>query len=209
MEDWELFEAWCEGDAKAGQELVGRYLGTLTRLFRNKVRNPDDAADLISETMMVCTRNRGSVEKPEAFRSFVFAVALNILRQHYRKKAKRQRELDDFEQVCVGDSDHPRSLDSMASLKEETRLLVRALRRLSLDMQLVLELEYFEGLGGTEIAELLGVPRQTVYTRLRRGKERLKVVMTEMASTPALAQSTLMGIETWAGNIRKEFGRGS
>lgn len=208
MQDWELFEAWCGGDNSAGEELVGRYLGILTRFFRNKVRNPDDAADLISETLMVCTKNKRSVDNPEAFRSFLFAVAMNILRQHYRKKAKRDRELGDFEDVCVGESDHPRSLNSMAALQEETRLLVRALRRLSLDMQIVLELEYFEGLGGTEIADLLGVPRQTVYTRLRRGKERLKTVMTELASTPQLAQSTMMGIKTWALNVRKEFDRG-
>ncbi|MEM9462395.1 MAG: RNA polymerase sigma factor [Myxococcota bacterium] len=207
MEDWELFEAWCNGDNAAGQQLVQRYLGILTRFFRNKVRNPDDAAELISETLTACTKNRHNVDNPEAFRSFLFAAAMNILRQHFRKQAKRKRELDDFEEICVGDSDHPRSLNSMASLKEETRLLVRALRRLSLDAQIVLELEYFEGLGGTEIAELLGVPRQTIYTRLRRGKERIKAIMGELADTPELAQSTIMGLETWALNVRKELDR--
>ena len=108
----------------------------------------------------------------------------------------------------MGESEHPRSLSSMAELNEETRLLVRALRRLPLDQQIVLELEYFEGLKGTEIAELLGIPPPTVYTRIRRGKERLKNVMTKLASNPALAQSTIMGLQTWALNIRKELDRG-
>lgn len=207
MQDWELFEAWRDGDNAAGEALVGRYLGPLTRFFRNKLRNPEDAADLISETLLVCTKNRRSVDDPEAFRSFLFAVAMNVLRQHYRKKAKRARELDDFADICVGESDHPRSLGSMASLKEETRLLVRALRRLSLDQQILLELEYFEGLGGTEISELLGLPRQTVYSRLRRGKDKLKAALDQLAQTPSLAQSTMMGIKTWALNVRKEFDR--
>lgn len=208
MEDRALFEAWCEGDNAAGEQLVVRYLGILTRFFRNKVRDPDVAAELISETLTVCTKNRTSLGNADAFRPFLFGVAMNILRQHYRKKAKRARELDDFENVCVGDSDDPRSLSSLANLEQETRLLVRALRHLSLDMQIVLELEYFEELGGTEIAELLGVPRQTVYTRLRRGKERLKEILRELATTPQQVDATLMGIKTWALSVRAEMDRG-
>ena len=207
MEDWELFEAWCSGDKVAGETLVRRHLGILTRFFRNKVANPDDAAELTSETLMACTKNRHKVADPSSFRSYLFAVAMNTLRNYFRKKVKRQRELDDFEDVCAGDSDHPRSLGSMAALKQETRLLVRALRRIPLDQQIVLELEYFEGLRGTEIAELLGIPTPTVYTRARRGKERLKDVMAQLADTPALANSTIMGLETWALNVRKELAR--
>lgn len=206
MEDWELFQKWSDGDRAAGETLVRRHVGVLTRFFRNKVRNPDDAAELTSETLLACTKNKDRIN-PTSFRSFLFAVAMNTLRNYHRKQGKRQREFDDFEEICVGDSDHPRSLSSMAEMVSEGRLLVRALRRLSLDQQIVLELEYFETLKGTEIAELLGIPVQTVYTRSRRGKDRLKTVMTELADNPQLAQSTIMGLETWAIEIRKELDR--
>ncbi len=202
MEDWELFQAWCDGDNVAGQTLVRRHVGILTRFFRNKVSDPEDAAELTSETLLACTKNKQNIE-PTSFRSYLFGVAMNVLRHHYRKKVKRRRELDDFEEICVGESDHPRSLGSLAELGSETRLLVRALRRLPLDQQIVLELEYFDSLTGPQTADLLGVPVATVYTRSRRGKLRLKTVMTELAATPALAQSTLMGLETWALNVRK------
>jgi RNA polymerase sigma-70 factor (ECF subfamily) len=207
MGDWELLEAWRGGDAAAGQALVGRYLGMLTRFFRNKVASPEDAADLISETLLACTKGKERVRDGEAFRSFLFAAAMNMLRRHYRKQAKRGRELDDFADVCVGDSGHPRSLHSVVALEQEGRLLVRALRRIPLDQQLVLELSYFEGLGGPEIAELLEVPQPTVYTWLRRGKERLRVAMLELAESPAVAESTMMGLQTWAGRVRAEMGR--
>lgn len=36
-----------------------------------------------------------------AFRSFLFAAAMNMLRRHYRKQAKRNRELDDFAEVMM------------------------------------------------------------------------------------------------------------
>jgi RNA polymerase sigma-70 factor (ECF subfamily) len=207
MGDWELLEAWRGGDAAAGEALVGRYLGLLTRFFRNKVASPEDAADLISETLLACTKGKQSVRDSEAFRSFLFAAAMNMLRRHYRKQAKRGRELDDFADVCVGDSGHPRSLHSIVALEQESRLLVRALRRIPLDQQIVLELSYFEGLSGADIAELLGVPQPTVYTWLRRGKERLRVAMLELAESPQVAESTMMGLQTWAGRVRAEIGR--
>lgn len=205
MDDWELLEAWRGGDGSAGQALVTRYLGLLTRFFRNKVGDPEDAAELISETMLACTRGKQGVRDAEAFRSFLFAAAMNMLRRYYRKKAKRERELGDFADICVGESSTPRSMSSIVALEQEGRLLVRALRRIPLDQQIVLELSYFEELNGTEMAELLGVPPPTVYTRLRRGKERLRVVMAELAESRQLAESTMMGLQTWAARVRDEI----
>ena len=207
LDDWELLEAWRAGDGASGEALLGRYLHVLTRFFGNKVSNPDDVADLISETMLACTRSKQQVRDSAVFRSFLFASAMNMLRRHYRKKAKRDRELDDFANICVGDSDHPRSLTSLVSLQEEGRLLVRALRRLPLDYQIVLELSFIESLSGAEIAELLDVPQPTVYTRLRRGKEKLRVVMLELAQSAELADSTMTSLRTWAARLRDEFTR--
>lgn len=205
MDDWALLEAWRAGDGSAGEELLGRYLGLLTRFFRNKVSNPEDVADLISETMLACTRSKEQVRDAGAFRSFLFSAAMNMLRRHYRKKAKREREIDDFANICVGDSGSPRSLASLVSLQQEGRLLVRGLRQLPLDQQIVLELSYIENLSGPEIADLLGIPRQTVYTRLRRGTQKLRAVVAGLAESAEVAESTMTGLRTWAARVRDEM----
>ncbi|MCH9687838.1 MAG: RNA polymerase sigma factor [Deltaproteobacteria bacterium] len=205
MDDWQLLEAWRDGDRAAGEALLGNYLGMLTRFFRNKVDDPDDVADLVAETMLACTRSRERVRDSGAFRSFLFSSAMNMLRRHYRKKVKRGREVDDFAKICVGDSDNPRSLTSMVSLQREGRLLVRALRRLPLDQQIVLELTHIENLNGSEIAELLGIPKPTVYTRLRRGTEKLRAQVVDLAESPEIATSTMTGLRTWAAQVRDEI----
>lgn len=207
MDDWQLLEAWRGGDGASGELLVGRYMGLLTRFFRNKVSNPEDVGDLISDTMLACTRNKENVREAVAFRAYMFSIATNMLRRYYRKKAKRDREIDDFESLCVGSSDGPNSLTSLVSIKEEGRLLVRALRMIPLEQQIVLELSYIESLNGAEIAELLDVPQPTVYTRLRRGKEKLQEKVTELAQSTELASSTLTGLHTWAARIRDEISR--
>ncbi|MEX1367141.1 MAG: sigma-70 family RNA polymerase sigma factor [Nannocystaceae bacterium] len=201
-DDWELLEAWRDGDAASGEILVGRYLGTLTNFFRHKVSNPDDAADLISETMLACTRGKGTIRDAAAFRSFMFAAAMNMLRRYHRKMAKRDREFGDFKSICVGDSDL-HSLASLVSLRRDTQQLVRALRRIPLEYQMVLKLSFVENLTGREIAEQLGIPLPTVYTRLRRGKERLRMLIGDL---PSATESSVgaMGLETWAGRLPQQ-----
>ena len=45
MDDWQLLEAWRGGNGASGEALVGRYMGLLTRFFRNKVSNPEDVRE--------------------------------------------------------------------------------------------------------------------------------------------------------------------
>ncbi len=205
-DDWALLTAWRGGDSRAGERLATRYFGILTRFFLNKVRNADDAADLVSETFLACTSSKERVAGPGAFRPFLFAIAMNKLRGYYRKQAKRRRELDDFGDVCVANA-LPRTPSSILAHAQEARLLVRGLRRLSLSQQIVVELNVFEGLRGPQIAELLGVPSPTVYTHLRRGRKRLATVIRELTNDPKLADSTVMGLETWALEIRAKIAR--
>jgi RNA polymerase sigma factor (sigma-70 family) len=199
-DDWTLLFAWRDGDRSAGEQIVHRYFGLLTRFFYNKVR-PDEAADLVSETFLACTMGRDRIEQRGSFRSFLFAIALNKLRGYYRKQAKQARELADFAELCVADSiaDSPMAMIAQA---QETRVLVRALRRLSLAEQIVVELSVFEELRGPEIAELIGIPLKTVYTHLQRGRTRLAEHVHRLASDPQQAETTLMGLETWARQIR-------
>ncbi len=200
--DEHLLQAWRDGDDRAGTTLVKRYFDLLQRFFRNKVRNPDDATDLVSETMLACARSRDRIDDNRSFRSYMFAIAMNALHQHLRKRSKRERERGDFAELCVAQAVGEGSPTHMLAQRQEAALLARALRRLPLDQQIVLELGLIEGLRPTQIAELLEVPENTVYTRRRRGKESLQRVLRQLSENEALVQSTVVGLETWAASIR-------
>ena len=203
-DDLTLLSQWRNGDDAAGATLVTRYFPRLMRFFRNKVHTVEDAKDLVGETMLACTRGRAEIHG-EDVRKYVFGVAMNKLREYYRKRVKRAREEADFSELCVADFDTPGSPATVLARKREVQLLARALRRLPLDQQIVVELSHFEGHRAPAIAELLDVPVQTVYTRLRRGKQRLHEIISAMSDDPDLVQSTLVGIETWAVQIRNRL----
>nr|MCH9683429.1 hypothetical protein [Deltaproteobacteria bacterium] len=98
----------------------------------------------------------------------------------------------------------PRSPASILHLRREGQSLVRALRRIPLDQQVVLKMMYFEGLNGAEISSILGIPKQTAYTRLRRGKEKLRAIMAGFDESPEVAESTMMGLRSWAAQLHDE-----
>lgn len=72
--------------------------------------------------------------------------------------------------------------------------------------QIVLELGCIEQLSDQEIAQLLGVPAQAVDTPIRRGKHQRRAIISELTATPELAESTRMGLETWAQKVRGQLG---
>jgi len=202
LDDWPLYWRWSAGDRRSAAVLVERYSSLLQRFFRNKVRDTEAVSELISETMLGCLSAVDRAEASGPFRSFLFGVAMNNLRVYIRRSYKRQREVDDFDEVCVGEeADTPTGL---VCRHGETRLLVRALRRIPMKFQIVLELQFFEEMSGPDIAELLGMPQATVYTNQRRGKERLQAKLEELAESPGQAQSTLVGLETWVNDIRAQ-----
>ena len=205
-DDWTLLTAWRGGDRAAGGRLVQRHFGAVSRFFRNKVSSADDAAEMVSETFLGCTRARDGFRGDTSFRRYVFAIALNVLRNYIRLKHKRQGEVVDFGVVCTRDLT-PSTMSSIIMRRREAQLLVLALREIPLDYQIALELNIFEELSGREIAELLSIPEGTVRGRLRLGKEQLRARLEKLAQTPAELQATMTDLEGWARKIRRVLDR--
>lgn len=203
-EDWALLSRWRRGDQSAANALLGRYFDILMRFFGTKVAGPEDAADLVSETMLGCIKGKDRVREG-SFRCFLFAIALNKLRLYVRKRHKRKREADDFARVCATDIEDARSVTSLLSHNEEIKLLTKGLRMIPMDFQIVLELQLIEGMTGPEIAQLLSLPTATAYSRLRLGRKHLGEAIAELEKNPALVQSTLTDLEHWAQMVRRNI----
>jgi RNA polymerase sigma-70 factor (ECF subfamily) len=203
-DDAALLEAWRGGDNEAGNTLVKRRIGEITRFFRNKVGSESDVADLVSQTFLGCVTGKDTFRGETSFRRFVFQIAQNVLWSYVRKRDKREREAGDFATVCVQEL-HPGSLSSIVTRKLEAHVLVQSLREVPLEDQIVLELMYLEGLTGPQIAEVLDIPEGTVRGRIRRGLGRLRerVERSLAFANPRQAPSvTLEDVEAWAQELR-------
>ena len=195
-QDEELLEAWRQGDKDAGVALFQRYYDAIYRFFRNKLM--DDSGDLVQQTFLACAEGRDRLRQDASFRSYLFGVACNTLRAHLRSKYRHVAA--DLDTVTAFDLS-PGPGEIYARSREE-RLLLKALRRIPVEQQVLLELRYWEALGSAEIAEVLGLPDNTVRSKLSRAHANLKGVMERIASSPAELASTVDNLEAWAQRCR-------
>ena len=184
MDDREALRAWCRGDKAAGDALILRHFDPICRFFRSKLG--DDVEDLIQRTFLDLLEAAGRSEI-ENVRATLFTIAHRRLLDHLRTVYRAPPEgLTSLSVADLGTSP-----SRAAGRSEEERLLHEALRHISLDHQIVLELAYWEELGGPEIAMILGITENTVRSRLARAREALREQLEKLARTPAQARSTL------------------
>jgi RNA polymerase sigma-70 factor (ECF subfamily) len=82
------------------------------------------------------------------------------------------------------------SPSQFAAVREAQAQVLDALHRLPLDLQITLELHYWEEMSVAEIAVVLEIPPGTVKSRLHRARERLREVLMEGgASTTSVEES--------------------
>lgn len=196
--DRELLEAWRAGDDDAGNELFERHFDALYRVLRNKVHGSVD--DLVQDVFLTCVRRRDALRDGASFRVYLFTVARNELFDHWRKHSKRPAEV---EIGALSLEDLGTSPSAVVARRAEHQLLLQALRAIPLDLQLALELTYWEGLDGPALAEVLGIPEGTVRSRLRRAREALEERMTELAEDPGVLHSTTTDFDKWAQTLGK------
>jgi len=204
MDDAVLFESWCRGDRRAGAQLFERHYEAIARFFHNKAYH--DADDLIQRTFLRCVETHARIRKPTSFRYYLFGVARNVLLEYLEEKGRRQRrEAPNFLSTSIEDL-APTPSSALARAREE-RLILHALRRIPLELQIILELYYWEELRARELAEVLDLPEGTIRTRIRRAKQLFEEEIARVAESPALAHSTLCDLEGWARRLRGELGR--
>jgi len=200
--DFELLEAWRAGDEGAGRELFGRYFDAVYRFFRNKV---DDAAeDLTQQTFMGLVAGRDRFRGDSSFRTYLFMIARKRL-YSYLRSLDREREPVEMAQVSVVELGFE-SPSRAVAVRQEQQLLLQALRRLPVEMQVALELFYWEELSIPEIAEVLETPVGTVKSRLQRSRIRLDAVLGELAQSEAVLRSTMDNFDDWAKDLQAHMG---
>ncbi len=201
--DLALVEAWRGGDVEAGRTLFERHFDGVYRFFRSKVE--DVAEDLTQQTFEAIVAGRDQFRGDAAFRTYLFAVARKKLYSYLRRHTRAQRRVGDVAEISVA-AVTGASPSTIAAAREEQRILLMALRRLPVSMQVALELFYWEQMSVTEIAKVLDVPVGTVKSRIQRARARLEALIGELASTEAVRRSTLGGFERWARELRAQVG---
>jgi RNA polymerase sigma-70 factor (ECF subfamily) len=166
--DEQLMAAFARGSADAFDGLFARYRQPVFGFFRRRVTDAAQAEELAQETFLAVLRGSARYEACALFRTWLYAIAFKILRAHRRKALFR----------AVFQGARPEGLEPAGENFLEAELTMRqALRRLDRMEREILMLREFEQLSYAEIAEVLGLPVNTVRTRLFRARRSLHDVL--------------------------------
>jgi RNA polymerase sigma factor (sigma-70 family) len=198
--DAELFAAWAEGDRRSGATLLRRHFDALHRFFTNKVASTAEAEELVQQTLTGCVESQAHFRGDASFRTFLFAIARNTLLKHLRDR----RSYDPIE-TNGSLADCGLGASTAIDLRREQQLLLTALRHVSLDSQIVLELYYWEQFNANQIAAVLATTEPAVRGRLRKAKLELRAALDALARNPEELASTLDGLERWAASLRAHW----
>jgi len=201
--DAELLEQWRAGDEAAGRRIVDAHFEPLYRFFRSKVG--DDADDLVQETLLAILKNRVPFRGEATFRSYVFRVARSLL--YDRARSWHRKDVHHVDVSVHSIAELRASPMTELGQRQEERLLLRALRALPIEQQVLLSLFYFEELTGPELASIFDVAEGTVRSRIRLAKDALRDQIERAANTLSLASSTVTRLDDWLASLRGQLGK--
>jgi RNA polymerase sigma factor (sigma-70 family) len=195
-DDAALFDAWLGGDRDAGAELIERYYDAIVRFFRTKVGDSGDvAADLVQRTFLGLAESGGRFRGTSSFRAFLYGVARNIFLEHLRTLTRDRLRDPDFAVSSVVDL--RTGVATRAARAEERRLLVDCLQQLPVELQVAVELHYWEDVSVGELAEIQGVPPGTVKSRLFRARGLLREALAAAEAAPAEKAAVGALLDAW------------
>jgi len=178
--DWEVVKKVQAGDVAAFDRLIVKYRERIYSVVYNLCANREDAADLAQCTFIKAFQSINRFQGQSSFFTWVYRIAVNATLTHLRKN--RLRTFFSFERITEEDrtSEVIEALtdktgaDREAFVKELQEKLNEALQKLSINHRMVVTLFEIEGLGHSEIAEIMGCSVGTVRSRLHYAKQLLQ-----------------------------------
>jgi RNA polymerase sigma-70 factor (ECF subfamily) len=162
--------AWAAGDREAFARLYRRYVNPIYRYCHRRLGNREAAEDataiVFTKVLTGLTTHRGG-----PFRSWVFAIAHNVLTDQFRA-AKPTEQLEMVAEIV----DSSKSPEDQALAAEEGRWLRGLLGQLPADQRQVVELR-LSGLTNPEIAHVLGRNHAAVRSAQSRAVARLRALL--------------------------------
>jgi len=159
----------ANGDRLAMQVLYVRHHVRVFRFVVRLVRDEATAEDLISEVFLDVWRQAGRFEGRSAVSTWMLAIA-----RFKALSALRRRPDEGLDEETAGAIEEP-SDDPGAALekKDKSAMIRKCLTGLSAEHREIIDLVYYHEKSVEEVAEIVGIPQNTIKTRMFYARKRL------------------------------------
>jgi len=157
------------GDRLAMQVLFARHHVRVFRFVVRLVKNESTAEDLISDVFLDVWRQAGRFEGRSAVSTWLLSIA-----RFKALSALRRRPDEALDEDVAGAIEDPSDDPEIALEKKDKSALIRkCLSGLSAEHREIVDLVYYHEKSVEEVAEIVGIPENTVKTRMFYARKKL------------------------------------
>ena len=153
------------GEAEAFIELIEQNKQSMYKVARGFLRDEEDVADAMAETVLICYEKIGTLRQSAYFKTWMIRILINQCKDMIRKQ-KKSLPIE-----IIPETESSKGEDGIREFRE----LIEPLKEKD---RSIFTLYYVYGLKIKEIAEYMEMNENTVTSHLRRGKEALREELT-------------------------------
>jgi RNA polymerase sigma factor (sigma-70 family) len=181
LSDEQLIFKFQQDDVQAFNEIVLRYKDKLVNFLFRYTGSRDESEDLAQDTFLKLYRSKHLYREIAKFSTWFYTIAINIAKTNLRKKSRYNSiSISDFDPENDKDFDLTADVqlpDDAANAVTENEFIQKAINQLSDKFKEVIIMRDVEDLEYEEIAKITGLPLGTVKSRINRGREKLKEML--------------------------------
>jgi RNA polymerase sigma-70 factor, ECF subfamily len=144
--------------------LYDRHFDFVWRSLRRLGVDPNDLEDAAQDVFVVVHQRLDSFEHRASVKSWIFAIAFRVAMAYRRRERRQRSRVGGDETVLVCSRGTPEEVQSAMQTAERIQTVLDGMDD---DKRAAFVLAELECLNGQEIAAALGIPRNTVYSRIR------------------------------------------
>lgn len=167
-----LVRQLSKGNLMAFNTLYKEYSGRLFRFAFGYLKSEDEAEELVQEVFTIIWEKRSDLKEEHSFKSFLFTIAFNIIRKHFRTKA----HLSEYMKSVPGDNPDMQT-SQLVTYDSLYQYITKLVEQMPLRRKEIFVKSRFEGLSIKEIAEELKISHKTVENQLTAA---LKFIRTKL-----------------------------
>lgn len=184
LSDEELIIEFQKEKVDAFNELVIRYKDKVVNFLYRYTGDRDEAEDLAQDAFVKLYRSKNLYKEIAKFSTWFYTIAINTAKTDARKKSRYNAlSISDYDPENEKDYEIPANVlapDEVANAKIENYYIQKAIDSLEDSFKEVIILRDIEDMDYEEIAQVTGLPLGTVKSRINRGREKLKKLLSEI-----------------------------
>lgn len=165
-----------EPESSLSIEMIMEEFGTpIKRLIYSYVKDWEVASDLTQEVFITVYKKMDTFKGDSTLKTWIYRIAINKSKDFL--KSWEYRNLAFYGKLFNLKKEKDRSPEAIFLQADESREIQKVIWSLPVKYREIVLLYYYQNLSFQEISETLNIPLSTVKTRLYRGQDKLKKIL--------------------------------